>query len=514
MELRALLTDLDAPSVVGSVDREIRGIAYDSREVGPGFLFAALRGRTFDGQAFIQEAVGRGAVAVLVDRPVGAPPGVTLVRVAEARRALAQVTAAFFGHPSRRLHLIGVTGTNGKGATTYLVEAILRAAGRPCGIIGTMGLVTGSEVVPTARTTPEAPDLQAALRRMVDRGCQYVAMEVASHALAQERVTGCQFQVGVFTNLTRDHLDFHRSMEAYRAAKVRLFAMLPPEGWAVLNADDPAAPVMRAVSPARLLTYGLRTPADVRGRDVRLHLAGSEFVADTPAGSIAVSLRLAGGFNVANALAAVAVGITQGIPLPTIARALASVPGIPGRFEAVDEGQPFAVVVDYAHTPDGLDNVLRSARELTGGRLIVVFGCGGDRDRLKRPVMGRIAAKWADHVIVTSDNPRSEDPQAIIEEIRPGVESGAAARASSGGRGPVRVDIDPDRRRAIAVAIAAARPGDLVVVAGKGHETYQEIAGVKHPFDDRQVVREALRAAGVAAGRPRAAGPPVRGPAP
>jgi UDP-N-acetylmuramoyl-L-alanyl-D-glutamate--2,6-diaminopimelate ligase len=283
-------------------------------------------------------------------------------------------------------------------------------------------------------------------------------------------------------------------MEAYRAAKARLFAMLPAGGWAVLNADDPAWKVMRAVTPARVMTYGLEAGAQVRGRGLRLHLRGSEFVAETPAGTVPVALRLAGAFNVANALAAMAVGITQEVPLATIAEALAAMPGIPGRFESVDEGQPFAVIVDYAHTPDGLDNVLRTARQVAEGRLITVFGCGGDRDRPKRPVMGRIAASWSDHVIVTSDNPRSEEPGGIIDEIRPGVEEGVATRAAAAPGGPaVRVDYEPDRRRAIGMALAAARPGDLVIIAGKGHESYQEIAGNRFPFDDRQVARGLLR---------------------
>ncbi|MBI3998856.1 MAG: UDP-N-acetylmuramoyl-L-alanyl-D-glutamate--2,6-diaminopimelate ligase [Armatimonadetes bacterium] len=487
MELRALLTELDAPSVVGDAERQIQGIAYHSRDVQPGFLFAALRGLTHDGHDFIGEAVGRGAIAVLVDRDVPAPPGATVIRVADARRALGQMSAAFYGHPSRRLRLIGVTGTNGKGATTYLVEAILRRAGQPCAIIGTMGVTIDGETAPADRTTPEAPDLQRVLETMCDRGQQYVAVEVASHALALERVAGCRFTVGVFTNLTRDHLDFHKSMEAYRAAKTRLLAMVEPSGWAVLNADDPACGVMRRVTRAQVLTYGHKPGADVRGRDIVLHLKGCEFVAETPVGTAQVALRLSGAFNVKNALAALAVGLTQGIPLPVIAEALAAMPGIPGRFEPVDEGQPFAVVVDYAHTPDGLENVLRSAREITTGRLIVVFGCGGDRDRTKRPMMGRIAAEIADRVIVTSDNPRSEDPMAIIREIIPGADAGRAGRQ-------IPVQIEPDRRRAIAAAVAAARSGDLVLIAGKGHETYQEIMGAKHPFDDREVVRQALRA--------------------
>jgi UDP-N-acetylmuramoyl-L-alanyl-D-glutamate--2,6-diaminopimelate ligase len=500
MDVRALLAELDAPSVVGDAGREIRGIAYDSREVQPGFLFAALRGLTYDGLDFVPEALARGAVAILADRDVPvAGEGLartTLIRVGDARRGLAQVSAAFYGHPSRRLRMIGVTGTNGKGAATYLVEAILRRAGRPCGIVGTMGVVMERETLASARTTPEAPHLQRTLRAMVDRGLQYAAVEIASHALVMERVTGCRVDVGVFTNLTRDHLDFHRSMEAYRAAKARLFAMLEPSGWAVLNADDESASVMRAVTRARVMTYGLKAPADVRGREVTLRLHGSEFVADTPVGAARVALRLAGGFNVTNALAALAVGLTQGVPLATIVEALGAMPGIPGRFEAVEEGQPFAVVVDYAHTPDGLENVLRSAREITPGRVIAVFGCGGDRDRTKRPIMGRIAAEMADCVVVTSDNPRTEDPAAIIEEILPGAEPAARRR-------DVPVVVEPDRRQAIVRAVAAAQAGDLVLIAGKGHEDYQEIMGTRHPFDDRLVVRQALRALHPAVGGAR-----------
>jgi UDP-N-acetylmuramoyl-L-alanyl-D-glutamate--2,6-diaminopimelate ligase len=493
MRVRALLAELDAPSVAGDADREIAGLAYHSRDVRPGFLFAALRGQQHDGHTFIDEAIARGAAAVLVDRPVPPRPGVTWIRVADSRRALGMLAAAFFGHPSRRLRVIGVTGTNGKGATTFLVEAILRHAGQRCGIIGTMGVVVDGAAAPGDRTTPEAPALQAALRQMVERGCGYAALEVASHGLALERVAGTRVAVAVFTNLTRDHLDFHGSMEAYRAAKARLFAMVEPSGWTVLNADDPAAAVMRRVSRAPVVTYGLRAPADVRGRDVVLDQDGSTFVAETPQGTARVRLRLVGAFNVANALAAMAVGLTQGVPLPTIVEALGAMPGIPGRFEALHEGQPFGVVVDYAHTPDGLENVLRAARAITAGRLVVVFGCGGDRDRTKRPLMGRIAAEWGDVVVVTSDNPRGEDPVAIIEEIRPGVAQGAAGRA-------VEVRIEPDRRRAIHLALELARAGDLVLIAGKGHETYQEIRGVKHPFDDRQVARARLRA-GTPAGR-------------
>jgi UDP-N-acetylmuramoyl-L-alanyl-D-glutamate--2,6-diaminopimelate ligase len=499
MELRALLTSVDAPSVAGDAARHIRGIAHDSRDTRPGFLFAALRGSTHDGHRFVDDAVSHGAVAVVIDRPIDVPAGVTVVRVADSRRALGQISAAFFGYPGRALHLVGVTGTNGKGATTFLIESILRRAGHRCGIVGTMGVVIDGEVEETARTTPEAPDLQRALSAMVDRHYEWAAIEVASHALAQERVTGCEFEAAVFTNLTRDHLDFHGNMDSYRAAKSRLFAQLPRSGWAVLNADDESWPVMRAVTPARTVTYAVHAPADVRAHDIRLHLTGSDFIAETPAGRVDISLRLAGGFNVANALGALAFGVAHQIPLATIAEALAATPGIPGRFESINEGQPFAVIVDYAHTPDGLENVLRTARGVTGGRLITVFGCGGDRDRTKRPIMGRVVVDWADVVMVTSDNPRTEKPEAIIDEIRAGVDEGVRSAAGVGRRVDVRYE--PDRVRAIASALEAAKAGDLVVIAGKGHETYQEIGGIKLPFDDREVTRSWLREHGFVPGR-------------
>jgi len=487
--LADLLTALDGARVHGDAARPVRGLAYDSRQVASGDLFAAIRGFTHDGHAFAPDAVARGAVAVLVERRLALPDGVTQVVVPDTRAALGPLAAAFYGHPSRDLMVIGVTGTNGKGVTTYFVDAILAAAGHRPAVIGTMGVKGPQGTAETARTTPEAPDLQRLLRDLRDQGVTHVAMEVASHALALHRVAGTHVRVAVFTNLTRDHLDFHGTFEAYREAKRRLFEMVAPDGAAVVNADDPAGEVMAAASRAPVLRFTLRPPGAlpagwVAARDVQLELHGSTFTLEAEGRRVPARLRIGGGFNVANALAAVGVGVALEVPLETAVAALAEVRGVPGRFEPVDEGQAFAVVVDYAHTPDGLENVLRTARQITPGRVIVVFGCGGDRDRTKRPVMGRLAVELADLAVVTSDNPRSEEPRAIIEEILEGARAVPSARYA----------VEPDRRAAIALAIGEARPGDCVVIAGKGHEPYQEIAGVRHPFDDRVVAREVLRA--------------------
>jgi len=487
MTLDALLRDLPAARVTGSRQRPIAAVAYHSQAVRSGALFVAIAGRQHDGHAFVAEAVARGAAAVVVERPVDAPAGVAQVLVPDSRLALALLSCAFFRHPSRDLTLIGVTGTNGKGTTAYLLEAMLARAGRPVGIIGTMGVKIGAQTTALERTTPEAADLQRILRQMADGGVRYAIMEVASHALVLHRVAGCQFRGAVFTNLTQDHLDFHQTLDAYRGAKRALFEMVDPAGVAVVNADDPSGAVMAAATRARVVTYGTGARGDLRAEDIELHLDGTGFTVVAGLERRALRLRLHGRFNVYNALAATATARALDVPLDVIEWALAEFGGVPGRFEAVHEGQPFGVIVDYAHTPDGLENVLGAVRDFASGRTLAVFGCGGDRDRTKRPIMGRIAARLADVAIVTSDNPRSEEPQAIIEEIL----------AGTGDQGPgtrrARIEVEPDRRRAIDRAIELARPGDVVVIAGKGHEPYQEINGVKHPFDDRVVAREALR---------------------
>jgi UDP-N-acetylmuramoyl-L-alanyl-D-glutamate--2,6-diaminopimelate ligase len=488
--LRGLLADLPSPTIVGDAERSISGMAYHSADVQPGFLFTAIRGYTHDGHEFAPAAVARGAAAVLAQRPVQVPEGVTLVIVPDTRAASALVAAAFYDHPSRAMTVVGVTGTNGKGVTTYFLDAILTRAGHRSALIGTMGARGPSGLIETNRTTPEAPDLQRLLADLRADGVTHVAMEVASHALALHRVDGTRFRAAVFTNLTPDHLDFHGTWEAYRGAKRRLFAMVDPDGRSVINGDDPAGMEMAQASRAPVVRYAVsgagRAHADLWAEGVGLRLEGSTFHAVTPQGGVPVRLHIGGGFNVANALAALATGMALGVPLEAGAQALEAVRGVPGRFEPVREGQEFAVVVDYAHTPDGLENVLRTARQITRGRIIVVFGCGGDRDRSKRPVMGRLAVQLADLAIVTSDNPRSEEPRAIIDEILQGIRAAASRRG--------RFEVQPDRRGAIRRAIDAAAPGDIVVIAGKGHEPYQEVQGVRHPFDDRVVAREALRA--------------------
>ena len=472
-----------AVSVVGDPGREFTGLANDSRSVRPGDLFAAIRGFAQDGHRYAADAVRRGAAVLLVDHPLADLP-VTQVVAQDTRRAFAGAAAAFYRAPSRELCLAGVTGTNGKTTTTFLVDAILRAARRRSAVIGTLGVqIDGAPVEfhATTPTTPEASDLQRLLREMVDRGVQDVTMEVTSHALELERVAGCRFVTAVFTNLTQDHLDLHGTLEAYRDAKARLFAMVEPDGVGIVNADDPCGDAMARASRAPVWTYGIDGPARIRAEGLSLTPRGTAMTVVWPAGRLPVALPLPGRFNVSNALAAFAVGLSRGVPAETIRGVLETTAGVPGRFEPVDEGQPFAVIVDYAHTPDSLEQVLRLSAEIAQGRRIVVFGCGGDRDRTKRPVMGRIGTTLADYAFFTSDNPRSEDPELILREIEAGV-PGARNYTS-----------EADRRVAIEQAIAMAKPGDVVVIAGKGHETYQIVGDQVIDFDDRAVAREVLR---------------------
>ncbi len=483
MRLADLLAALPSAGLVGSPDREVTGLAYRSQSVAPGEMFAALRGQAEDGHRFAADAVRRGAAALLVDHPLP-DLAVPQIVVPDTRRALGVLSAAFYGHPSASLWVCGVTGTNGKTTTTYLIDAILTRAGRPAAVIGTLGVQARGEPVEfhaTTPTTPEAPDLQRLLRDLRQAGCGHVVMEVTSHALELGRVEGCRFRAAVFTNLTQDHLDFHGDLDTYRDAKSRLFALVDPDGASVVNADDPAGEAMSARSRAPVWTYGLEPGARVRAEDLRLTPRSTTCTVVWPEGRTPLALSLPGRFNVSNALAAFAVGLSLGIAPEIIREALEGVPGVPGRFEVVDEGQDFAVIVDYAHTPDSLEKVVRLAAEIGPGRRLVVFGCGGDRDRTKRPLMGRIATQLADYAIFTSDNPRSEDPAAIIREI----EAGAA--------GAQNYESEPDRQRAIERVIALAGPGDVVVIAGKGHETYQILRDGVIDFDDRRVAREVLR---------------------
>ncbi len=489
MRIESLLSVIQPMTVSGPTDPDIAGIAYDSRQVRPGYLFVALRGGREDGARFIEDAIQRGAVAVVSETSIRARRDVTHLRVEDARRALAEIACAFYGHPSSKLEVIGVTGTNGKTTTCFMIRDLLAAAGRRPGLIGTVQYEIGERCIPAARTTPEAPDLQAMLAQMLKVGCDAAVMEVSSHALDQKRVWGVDFDVGVFTNLTHDHLDYHGTLERYFAAKARLFAGLgrmEKAATAVLNLDDPWGQQLASMIGgwAAIVTYGAHPAAQVRAEEIESDAGGSRFTVRSPWGDAEVRLPLLGRFNVSNALAAFATAGVRGVPVPTIVAALERFRGAPGRLERVPCERGVHVFVDYAHTPDALANVLVALREVRPRRLILVFGCGGDRDRAKRPEMGRIAADLADHVIVTSDNPRSEDPRAIIEQILAGMPPGS------------RYETIVDREEAIGRAIELARPGDVVLIAGKGHENYQEFSRHIVPFDDREVARRWLSGGG------------------
>jgi UDP-N-acetylmuramoyl-L-alanyl-D-glutamate--2,6-diaminopimelate ligase len=488
VSVRLLIDALPERRVVGTPPPVVSGLTADSRRVEPGDLFVAVPGFKQDARRFVPDAVARGARLVVTEGEPLADLPVAQVLVPSARLALARLADAFHGHPSAALTLVGITGTNGKTTTSYLVEALLRARGLTTGIIGTIQYVVGTQTRPASQTTPEALEIQGMLAEMRGLGIGGVAMEVSSHALALSRVDGLDFDVAIFTNLTQDHLDFHGTLDEYRRAKRRLFELLAaspkPGRTAVVNADDPAGAAMVAGLDVPVLSFGLSPDARVRAVEHTSGLDGIRMTVDTPAGRLTLRSPLIGEHNVSNLLGAIAAGLALGLAPAVIAQALAAVGTVPGRFEQVQAGQPFLVVVDYAHTPDALERVLATARKITPGRLGVVFGCGGDRDRTKRPIMGEIAARLADRAWATSDNPRSERPEAIIAEILAGVDR------VTGGR--ERCVTEPDRRRAIGAAIAWAAAGDTIVIAGKGHETYQIVGATVLDFDDRAVAREAL----------------------
>ncbi len=465
----------DAPPSAANV--EISSLAYDNRLARDRTLFFCVPGYTRDGHDFASDAIARGAAALVVERPLNL--GVPEIKVPSVRAAMAVAAARFHGDPTARLQTVGITGTNGKTTTAFLVRAVLEAAGRRTGLLGTVKSVIGGVEHEVLRTTPEAIDLQRTFAEMLDAGDEACVMEVSSHALKLHRADAIHFAAAIFTNLTQDHLDFHETMEQYYAAKRLLFTELAPTH-AVVNVDDPYGARLAAELGGTAITFALDHDASYRAGAVQTGLDGSHFAVTGPDGVFELSSPLTGRFNVSNVLGAFATARALGVSAGTAIDAIAGAGQVPGRFESVAEGQDYAVLVDYAHTPDSLQNVLEAARPLTTGRLHVVFGCGGDRDRGKRPLMGEIAARLADRVIVTSDNPRSEDPAAIIDEIL----------AGSGGD----VEHEVDRRVAIDRAIATAGPGDVVVIAGKGHEQGQEFeAGRKIPFDDVTVVRESLR---------------------
>lgn len=506
MLFRDLLKTIAPLAVGGDPNIEIQGLCYDSRQVQPGGLFFALRGSAVDGHRFVGTAARSGAAAMVVEDASVVPAGVPYARVADARLAMSLMAAAFYGNPTDRVPLVGITGTNGKTTTSYLIEAILEEAGIPAAVLGTVSYRFGELTVPAPHTTPESVDLQRIVREMVDRGANGVVMEVSSHALEQHRVDGCRFDVGVFTNLTRDHLDYHRDMESYLASKMRLFAELlaaddvKPRRRAAVNLDDPNGARFVAGAVCPVLTYGVESAAQVTVRDVRFSVAGITGTLVTPGGEAPFASRMLGRFNLYNILAAAAAGVALELPLAAICRGIEIHQKVPGRLERVENDRGVALLVDYAHTGDALENVLRTLQELATGRIITVFGCGGDRDRGKRPVMGEVAGRLSDLAIVTSDNPRSEEPAAIMAEVRNGllplgIREYAAAELAGGAaeKGFVLVEA---RREAIRLAVRLAKPGDIVLLAGKGHEDYQVIGTEKHHFDDREEAAAAFRELG------------------
>ena len=475
MKLRQLLANIPIESSAVDLETEIGEVRYDSRSVQPGDLFVAIRGYATDGHAFIGMALAKGAAAVLCEE---AGKGIPAVVVKNSRAALADLAANRFGHPADRLTMIGVTGTNGKTTTTTLVKHILEAEGHKVGLIGTNQNMIGDEIVPTERTTPESYELQALFARMADAGCTHCVMEVSSHSLVLDRVRGVRFRVGAFTNLTQDHLDFHHTMEEYRRAKARLFSMCDT---GVINADDPVAGQMLADAACPCLTFSAQADqqADLTASDIALHADGVTFRAAFRGQTVPVRLGIPGHFSVENALTAMSICLALDVPADRIAAALATAHGVKGRAEVVPTDTDYTILIDYAHAPDGVDNILRTVQGFAKGRVIAVFGCGGDRDRTKRPIMGRIAAELADYCIVTSDNPRTEEPQAIIDEILTGMQDAK-----------VPVEAICDRPSAIHHAMDIAQAGDVIVLMGKGHETYQEINHVKHHMDEREIVQD------------------------
>jgi UDP-N-acetylmuramoyl-L-alanyl-D-glutamate--2,6-diaminopimelate ligase len=484
MELEQLVRQLRDPIVTGLLDRRITSLCYDSREASPGSLFVAIRGKVVDGHGFIEQAIDRGAIAIVSEEP-GLTQRVTHIQVPDSRDALARLAAVFYSNPSKQLRMIGVTGTNGKTTTTYLIKHLLERAGQRTGLIGTVSYEIGERVLPASRTTPESLDLQSILAQCVDARCANVVMEVSSHALELERVDGIGFRVAIFTNLTQDHLDFHRGMKEYFEAKARLFAGLrDAEGkgrTAVINVDDAYGQqlVARFGRDLPITTFGMGARADLRASNFKIEPTGTSYQLDIKGKSFLVRLPLIGRFNIYNSLAALAAIQALGLDVRAAVLALARAPQVPGRLEAVPARRQFQVFVDYAHTDDALLNVIKTCRDLSPNRLIVVFGCGGNRDKSKRPLMGAAADQNADYSIITSDNPRKEDPAQIIRDIETGFKS-------------KRFESVLDRRGAITRAIQLAKPRDIVLIAGKGHEKYQEFADRTIPFDDIEVAARAL----------------------
>jgi len=499
MVLQRLLEDLKPRRITGDLTSEIRGIAYDSRLVDRDFAFVAIRGYSVDGHKYIDGALNRGATAIIGEAAVDSTAAresaaggkATYIEVADSREALALIAAAFYGHPSRSLSLVGITGTNGKTTTSYITKHIIETGGKKAGLIGTIRYMTGERTGAAVNTTPESLDLQRYLHEMVASKMEYAVIEISSHALSLKRVTGCSLRVAAFTNFTQDHLDFYGDMDRYFAAKRDMFRYLERGGTAVLNVDDPMIGPIAGTLQGDVLTCGINSSAMIRAMDITERTAqgrggshavpaGLSFTVKTPSGDISVDSRLIGRFNVYNLLMSIGITLALGIGRDVIEEGIRTAGPVEGRFESIEEGQEFLAIVDYAHTEDALRNVVETARSVTGRKLITVFGCGGDRDRAKRPLMGQAASELSDFVIITTDNPRSEDPADIARDIVGGIKN-------------TNYSIQHDRELAIAEAVSLARRGDTVIVAGKGHEDYQEAQGIRVPFSDKEVLRKEIQ---------------------
>lgn len=482
MKLGELLRDIDVISSKGDLDVEINGIVYDSRKARKGDLFICVSGFTKDGHDFIGDALQKGAVAFVVEKDVDVK-GAAVVRVPNSRLAMPRLASVFYGNPTQKLRLIGITGTNGKTTTTYLIKSIMELNGSKTGLLGTISTQIGGKTFESSRTTPESLDLQNLFREMADCGTDYVVMEVSSHSLELGRVEGCDFQIGVFTNLTQDHLDFHNTIENYRNAKKKLFYMTKKAN--IINIDDEhgriiAEEVKNLKTP--LVTFGIDNNADIMGKNINVTSKGAGFTLVTPDYETEIEIKIPGKFSIYNALAAASAAYVEGVDKAVIKEGLGKVENVPGRSEVIKTDTPYTVIIDYAHTPDGLRNILAAIRQYAKGRIITLFGCGGDRDKGKRPVMGEIAGKMSDYCIITSDNPRSEEPMEIIKQVEAGIKP----------TGCDYICIE-NRRDAIKFALTMAKPDDIVLLAGKGHETYQVLKDRTIPFDERDIVCELLR---------------------
>lgn len=492
MKIKEIFKEVDLINVNGSMEREISSVYYDSRKVNDGSLFVAIKGLKSDGHNFLNDAVGRGANAVVVENNSRLPTPdsrlPTIVTVSDSRKALALISANFYRHPSRDMSVIGITGTNGKTTTSYLINSILKVNGFKSGLIGTIDYRFDGEIIPSSHTTPESLDLQQLFKRIAGGGGKYCVMEVSSHSLELDRVYGTRFETGVFTNLTQDHLDFHGNLEKYFHAKARLFKEYGLKK-VVINIDDPyGRRLIKDTKSEKILTYGIKEDADIKADNINISINGLKFTVYTPTGKLNIESRLLGIHNIYNILASVSTAILEGLSEESIIKGILSLDTVPGRLEGINEGQDFTVLVDYAHTDDALKNVIKAAREIPHNKITVVFGCGGDRDRGKRPLMGKAAVGYSDFAIVTSDNPRSEEPSKIIEEIEKGIKTEDRRQKTED-----RYIKIPDRREAIEYAINNASKGDIVIIAGKGHEDYQIFRDKKIHFDDREVAREAIR---------------------